>query len=312
MTSISIILPVFNAGHCLRRCLDSLLSQTFRDFEILIIDDGSTDSSGVICDEYAKKDERIKVFHKKNEGVASARQLGTDYANGEYSIHCDADDWMDPEMLGSMYEAAKRDNSDVVICDFLFHSSKGIVYKQQQPTSLSSESILQDIIGPKLQGSMCNKLVRHSLYKKYNIHYLQGIDYCEDNMIWMQLYQNEIKTSYIPKAYYHYDWTGEEHITKINNYKKWQSQMNYNIVALEMMPDKYSQIIKSRAIPCVVSGFVNGYIKKEEYVTFALTNNEIDGIEGKRVKLCLRLIKYLGFDVASLLYKVSNVLSSVR
>ena len=90
--SISIIVPVYNSEKTLNRCVDSILSQTFQDWELLLIDDGSTDRSGKLCDEYALKDQRIKVFHKKNGGVSSARNIGLDHAKGEWITFIDSDD----------------------------------------------------------------------------------------------------------------------------------------------------------------------------------------------------------------------------
>ena len=90
---ISIIVAVYKAESCLRRCVDSLLAQTFQDYEILLVDDGSPDRSGEICDEYARKDNRVRVFHKENGGVASARQCGMNNARGEYVIHADPDEY---------------------------------------------------------------------------------------------------------------------------------------------------------------------------------------------------------------------------
>lgn len=96
---ISVIVPVYNVEKFLRRCIDSILAQTFTDFELLLIDDGSKDKSGEICDEYAAKDARIRVFHKQNGGVSSARNLGIDKAQGEWVYFVDSDDWIEIETL---------------------------------------------------------------------------------------------------------------------------------------------------------------------------------------------------------------------
>lgn len=94
------------------------MAQTFNDFELILIDDGSTDRSGVICDGLCTtRDSRIKVIHKKNEGVSIARQLGIDFAQGEYAIHIDPDDWVEPKMLEELYKA-KSEHADMVICDY--------------------------------------------------------------------------------------------------------------------------------------------------------------------------------------------------
>lgn len=310
---VSVIIPIYKAEAYLYRCLDSILAQTLSDFEIILVDDGSPDHSGAICDEYAQRDSRIRVFHKKNGGVASARQLGTDNAVGKYSIHCDPDDWVEPEMLQKMYLIAEKEDADVVMCDFMMHSPKGTYHKSQQPVSLSPEDILRGIIGPELQGSMCNRLIRHSLYKKYGIHYFEGINYCEDNLIWMQLYQHDIKTSYIGEAFYHYEWGEGNHITMNNDLQTWQSLMNYHKKALEMMPAKYAELIKEMAIPCIVSGFIKHYLKAGDYRLFKLTNEQIkQKVDGKRISICMRLIQHIGYYNAYRLYCLSDVFALAK
>ena len=106
MPIISIIIPVYKAEGHLHRCVDSILAQSFTDFELLLVDDGSPDGSGKICDEYAAKDSRVKVLHKQNGGVSSARQTGIENATGEYTIHADPDDWIEPTMLEELYNKA--------------------------------------------------------------------------------------------------------------------------------------------------------------------------------------------------------------
>ena len=99
---ISVIVPVYNAEKYLHRCIDSILSQTFTDFELLLINDGSKDSSGAICDEYAAKDNRVRVFHKENGGASSARNLGLDNAKGEWIAFVDSDDLLEVNMLNHL------------------------------------------------------------------------------------------------------------------------------------------------------------------------------------------------------------------
>lgn len=202
--AVSIIVPVYNVENYLSRCLDSILSQTFVDYEVLLIDDGSTDCSRFICDEYAVRDNRIKVFHKKNGGVASARQLGLDNCCGEYVIHVDSDDWIEPTMLEELYVVAKKSNVDIVICDYYVNANLKQNYVRQKPLSLLPVEVLHSIF-QNLHGSLWNKLVKKSCFERYKIHFLDGVDYCEDVLIWVQLLQHsDIKIEYIQKAFYHY------------------------------------------------------------------------------------------------------------
>ena len=214
---ISIIVPVYNAEAYLHRCIESLLAQTFHDFEILLINDGSLDKSGEICDYYAQRDVRIRVFHKENGGVSSARQLGIELAKGKYSIHCDPDDWVEPDMHEELYKKAIATDADMVICDICLH------------------------------GSTCNKLIRHSLYSKYNVYFPNSIDYCEDFCVICQLLQQQLYISYLPKAYYHYNqFENAESITRKMNIKFIQRVMAF-IQVLEQLimqiPNSESYII---------------------------------------------------------------------
>ena len=121
MKKISIIVPVYNAEQYLECCISSVLNQTMDDFELILVNDGSTDSSGEICEKYKDKDPRVIVLHKENGGGAGAtRNLGLTVANGEYVTFMDADDWMQPDMLEIMYSAAKEESADVVICGYRY------------------------------------------------------------------------------------------------------------------------------------------------------------------------------------------------
>ena len=206
MTSpkISVICPVYKAEKYLHRCVDSILAQTFTDFELLLIDDGSPDRSGEICDEYAVKDSRVRVFHKENGGVSSARQCGIDNMTGEYSIHADPDDWVEPTMLEELYKKAKEKDADMVICDYYVEVKHKTKYVKQEPTSLESEQVLRDLF-QRLHGSLWNKLIRSACYKENKIRFIDDINLCEDLLVNIQLLMNNIVISYLGKAFYYYD-----------------------------------------------------------------------------------------------------------
>ena len=129
MPKISVIVPVYNVEKYLRKCIESILNQTFREFELILVDDGSTDSSGKICDEYALKDSRIKVIHKENGGASSARNAGLDVAKGEYIGFVDSDDWIEMDMYGELYRLIKENNTDISVCGI--NNIKDIKYKNE-------------------------------------------------------------------------------------------------------------------------------------------------------------------------------------
>lgn len=202
--AISVIVAVYKAEDYLRRCVDSLLCQTFPNFEVLLIDDGSPDRSGEICDEYAAKDSRVRVFHKENEGVSATRQFGIDHALGEYTIHADPDDWVESTMLERLYQMALKSNADLVMCDYFEVSGTKVKYIQQKPASLFHDDVLRDLFRT-LHGSCGNKLVRLSCYAEYGVRFPENINYCEDLYTWLVLLQNPIKIVYLNSAFYYYD-----------------------------------------------------------------------------------------------------------
>lgn len=201
---VSVIMAVYNAQSTMERMIQSLQGQTLDDFEIIIVDDGSTDGSSTICDEYAVRDKRIKVIHQANGGVSAARQVGMNTACGEYVIHADADDYVEPMMLEKLYAKAKEDNADVVFCDFYTERIDGSVIRiKQEPPATTSETLKAMLC--RLMGSCWNKLVRRSCFSKYDIHFPYGLDYCEDLLTWVQLFKHpEVRITYLDAAYYHY------------------------------------------------------------------------------------------------------------
>ena len=125
---ISVIIPVYNVEKYIVKCLDSLVNQTLENIEIIVVNDGSKDNSQTIIDKYVKKyPKKIKSYIKENGGQGSARNLGLEYAKGEYISFVDSDDWLDLNALEEMYNLAKKDNSDIVICDMIDHFTDGKV-----------------------------------------------------------------------------------------------------------------------------------------------------------------------------------------
>lgn len=124
---VSVIVAVYNIEEYLPRCVDSILAQTYEKLEIILVDDGSTDKSGRICDEYAEKDSRIQVIHKKNGGLSDARNAGMDIATGEYIGFVDGDDWIDRDMYRAMYEACEKENAQIAACRYKQITKSGVI-----------------------------------------------------------------------------------------------------------------------------------------------------------------------------------------
>lgn len=201
---VSIIVIVYNAVGLLPRCIDSILAQSLHDFELIVVDDGSSDGTGDVIDKYALSDDRIKPLHQHNQGVAAARQAGLDLASGDYSIYVDADDWIEPDMLESMYDRAVTDRAGIVFCDYVEENGLGTFYRKQQPAGADSAKVLEQML-VSLHGGMVNKLIDNKLYKQSGFRFIPGLNYCEDECMIIRLLSLGCRVSYVDKAFYHYD-----------------------------------------------------------------------------------------------------------
>ena len=201
---VTVTVPVYNTLKYLRQCLDSLASQTLKELEVIIVDDGSTDNSGEICDEYAKKYSNFKVIHQDNGGLAAARQTGLENANGEYIIVCDSDDWVEPDMYERLYNAAKETDADIAMCGFIAEYPDGRSVPQQKWFQhLDYEGHMKELFQAKYNNSWI-RLVRRSLFTENGIKYEKGINLGEDWFILYKLMLTHPKLTQIDAKLYHY------------------------------------------------------------------------------------------------------------
>lgn len=214
MIKASVIVPVYNAGPYLMQCLDSLKGQTLQDIEIICIDDGSTDDSPRILDEYASEDKRIRVVHKENEGLVAARKEGARLAAGAYIGYVDSDDWVEGEMYERLYEKAEETQADLVTSGYLLEGNYTTIHYDTIPEGMYDEKkikLLRDntIYRLKaketgLRGTLCSKLFRADMMKKVQRQIPDVISIAEDKMC-LLTYVLECTSVYVlKKAYYHY------------------------------------------------------------------------------------------------------------
>lgn len=203
--NISLIIPIYNASSYLSSTLEALLLPSSPSLEIILVDDGSTDASPSICDEYAEKDERIRVLHEPHSGVAHSRQVGLEAAKGVYILYVDADDQVEPDMIADMYQEAVTQKADMVLCDYRELTYDGEVYRKQEPTALSGEVILEDILSGKLYGALWNKMMRREWLLQTKASFPLELTMREDLIILSLCLPYASKIAYIPKAYYGYE-----------------------------------------------------------------------------------------------------------
>ena len=166
---ISIIVPVYNVERYLEKCVNSIINQTYKNLEIILVDDGATDSSGNMCDELAKSDNRIKVYHKENGGLSDARNYGVERATGDYIGFVDSDDYIDSEMYEKLYEAIKRENADVAECSLkvIYPGKIELFTDEKYYKVLGKTEYLEEYLTiKKVFGSVWTKLIKSDVAKK--------------------------------------------------------------------------------------------------------------------------------------------------
>ncbi len=206
---VSVIIPIYNAEKYLRRCVDSVLKQDFEDFELLLVDDGSKDLSGNICDEYAKQDARVRVIHKENSGVSDSRNLAISKARGEYLQFMDSDDWITPDATGLLVRSAMENDCDLVIADFYRVIGERLAHKgdiREEGVMSREEFALQMMEKPAdfYYGVLWNKLYRRDIIKNNGLSMDKDISWCEDFIFNME-YIRHVKNVYalrVPVYYY--------------------------------------------------------------------------------------------------------------
>lgn len=203
MPLLSIIVPVFNAEKYLNRCIDSILCQTFDNYELILINDGSTDRSGTICEFYARSDARVKVIHCVNGGVSKARNTGIQIAKGEWIGFVDADDWLEPRMYEIMMQAAKGCKVDLVYCDFFAVNKDATVSVSQPDHNGDNLSLIKSFI----MGGwtvVWNLIVKKKLIVNNELYFDKGIKFGEDFIFLLKAFMlaNRINKVAVPLYYY--------------------------------------------------------------------------------------------------------------
>jgi len=214
--AVSIIVPVYNAENYLKQCLDSLISQSLPNIEIILINDGSTDTSGAICDEYKTLDSRVIVIHQDNSGQTVARNAGLAVATGSYIHFVDSDDWLDQDMESTMYKSAVKNNADIVTCDTIFHKgTKEIIARQPFEAGVYTKSGLIETVYPHLlysgrffyfgiYAAMWNKLFRRELVLKHIKDVDPAVRIGEDGLTTFASFLDAKKVVILKETLYHY------------------------------------------------------------------------------------------------------------
>ena len=206
MAEISIIVPVYQVEKYIRQCIDSILAQTFTDFELILVDDGSMDNSGKICDEYAEKDKRIRVIHKENDGLSDARNKGLDNASGNYFMFVDGDDYIAPNMAECLYKKISEAKADIAACNYryIFEDGKKDFSTENKAEVINANEIFYNRKNERNYGFWTvawNKLYKREKFKSLRFRFGK---YHEDEFWANDIYQMDIKAVTVSESLYYY------------------------------------------------------------------------------------------------------------
>lgn len=202
---LSIIVPVYNVENYLIRCIDSILSQVYQEFEVILIDDGSPDCCGDIIDTYARRDQRVVPVHQDNKGVSAARNAGLRIAKGKYIGFVDPDDWIEPTMYSILINRLEEEDCDIVSCTWMNNDEKGneIPYHSTLTSKvMSGEEYMSHLfdIPPTIFGSVCSKVIRKKIIET---GFPENYSFCEDNVFMSCCCANSSKAAYVDQPLYH-------------------------------------------------------------------------------------------------------------
>ncbi len=236
MTKVSIIIPVYNVELYLSRCLDSIINQSYKDIEIFCVNDGSTDNSGRILEQYRKLDSRIKILNQENKGLSAARNIAMEHITGEYVLFVDSDDYVSSWLVEKTLNNALKNSSDVVLFDYMsgnldytdsieFSNNNYVKYEN---STFSIESMNADSY-KLIPVSTWSKLYKTQFLKENNIKFIENC-YYEDFPFWAEVYVNAKRISYQPEPLYYYNTGRNSSIMKQSGEKTFDAIIIYNKV----------------------------------------------------------------------------------
>jgi hypothetical protein len=231
---VSVIIPVYKVEDYLAECVDSVINQTYRNLEIILVDDGSPDGCGAMCDAYAAQDKRVRVLHKENGGLSSARNAGLEVMTGEWVLFVDSDDWIDLDTLETLLNR-KDERADIIefgySYSFVDREDPQLLFVDMLCSGREALSILVE--GEKPMGLACDKLYRSSVIK--NLRFIEGRYYEDTPFVIEALWQSH-SFQYLPKPYYHYRRNREGQIT----YEQLPCHLKHMYLNIESLLDKYA------------------------------------------------------------------------
>ena len=288
---ISVIVPVYNVEKYLRKCVDSIINQTYKNLEIILVDDGSPDKSGDVCDEYAKQDSRIRVIHKTNGGLSDARNTGLDIANGEYIMFVDSDDYIETNMCETLYNRLISDKTDMAICSVLNVDTVGKKTETGANITLTDDILTTNEALEKLGSDCacayvvaCNKLYIRALWNdfRYPIGKLHEDEFVAHNIIGKC---NRVST--VSKTLYNYLQRNDSIMNSVYSVRRLDGSEAY-IARLQYMLERNLVAALPRIIHLTINTLLEGY--NELDLSDKINRNRLKGLKRDFSNLYFKLI----------------------
>lgn len=282
---ISVIIPVYNVENYLEECLESLLKQTYKETEIIIIDDGSTDKSMEIIKSYSKKFNKFNLISQENSGVAQVRNIGLSKASGEYVLFVDSDDFLEPLMIETMYNKAAYNRSDIVICDYYIYydANKKIIAKYDCNAFVySGDEVIKMMTEFKIQGQLWNKMFKRETLIKNNFHFEKG-RIIEDIFPVFKLIENCSNITFINKPLYYYRQRNNSYVYNVNKkllddyYYAMSNIMSYVEKRYSCMKKESINIFKSNVLAMLICNYIKfaGTKKENQEINSYIKNFDV-------------------------------------
>jgi len=275
--TISVIVPVYKVEKYLEECIKSLVNQTYQNFEIILVDDGSPDRCPKICDLWMEKDSRIKVIHNRNQGVSNARNMGLDMAEGEYIAFCDADDQYEKDYLLKMQEAALDNNADIVICNYsVFNEKYEKVICDRKSGEIDKREVYRCIFANNtIGGFVWNKLFRRSFLS--DIKFDENMQICEDSYFVCTYLRKINKIYYLGNSLYLYRLHTDSTMSNIRNMFDVSGNLKFVMVYEKMLREgiienEYARYVKEDE--CILAiGAKCDYLNSKERIDKNIIKN---------------------------------------
>lgn len=282
---ISVIIPVYNVEKYLDRCIQSVVNQTYKNLEIILVDDGSPDRCGEMCDAWAKKDDRIRVIHRANNGLSDARNEGLDSSTGAYIAFVDSDDFIDREMLNSLYEKLTEEKADMVVCGFAFVDKQGRFIRSWQPKEegiIDSGAALAMLADEQLMNpGVWNKLYSRSVWE--SLRFPIG-KLCEDDFIMHEILYRCRRIFLMKDLFYQYVQQKNSIMRSAKNIKSWD-----NIEAIYSRVLFYEQHGLQQTLSATASLVLDKYFHIRKDVPLHTKEEKKRHCEAKQmVRYCIR------------------------